>query len=257
MCCIIPKFYKIATFFYSKTQEEDWHFFKNLIPYASMQNIILFILSAAVVAVFAKVVKKLAGKSGLITWIALQAVLSNLFVLKQINLFGLDATASDIFAIGGLLGLNLLQQHYGYEAAKQTIASAFLSLIFFCFVSQVHLLYTPTAYDFAHPAYATLLSPTPRLLAASVIAYVCSQTINVFTFKHLCQRLGPSSGLTCHITSVLLAQTVDTVLFSYLGLYGLMHNLLQVILISAFIKTFALLSTLPFTQFHPTYVAKS
>ncbi len=222
-----------------------------------MQNILLFITSAATVAIFAKIFKRLAGKSGLISWIALQAVLSNLFVLKQINLFGLDATASDIFTIGGLLGLNLLQQHYGYQAAKQAISSAFLSLTFFCFVSQVHLLYVPTAYDFAHPAYSTLLSPTPRLLAASVIAYVCSQTINVFSFKHLCQRLGPSAGLTCHITSVLLAQTVDTVMFSYLGLYGLMHNLLQVILISSFIKIFALLSTLPFTQFHPAHVVKS
>ncbi len=222
-----------------------------------MQNILLFIMSAVAVAVFAKIVKKIAGKSGLITWIALQAVLSNLFVLKQINLFGLDATASDIFTIGGLLGLNLLQQHYGYQAAKQAISSAFLSLAFFCFVSQVHLLYIPTAYDFAHPAYSTLLSPTPRILAASVIAYVFSQTLNVFTFKHLSQRLGPSAGLTCHITSVLIAQTVDTILFSYLGLYGLMHNLLQVILVSSFIKTFALLSTLPFTQFHPEHVVKS
>lgn len=221
-----------------------------------MHNILLFIMSAAVVAVFAKVVKKLAGKSGLITWIALQAVLSNLFVLKQINLFGLNATASDIFTIGGLLGLNLLQQHYGYQAAKQAITSAFLSLAFFCFVSQVHLLYTPTAYDFAHPAYELLLAPTPRLLAASVIAYICSQSLNVFAFKHLSQRLGASAGLTCHISSVLLAQAVDTTLFSYLGLYGLMHNLVQVILISFFIKTFALLSTLPFTQFAP-HVVKS
>jgi uncharacterized integral membrane protein (TIGR00697 family) len=257
MCCIIPQFYKIASLFYQEYQEEDWHFFENLIPYASMQNILLFIMSAAVVAVFAKIVKKLAGKSGLIAWIALQAVLSNLFVLKQINLFGLNATASDVFTIGGLLGVNILQQHYGYPAAKQAISSAFLALVFFCFVSQVHLLYVPASYDFAHAAYATLLSPTPRLLAASVISYACSQSLNVFTFKHLSQRLGPSSGLTCHVTSVLLAQTIDTVLFSYLGLYGLMHNLLQVILISSFIKTFALLSTLPFTQFNQPHVVKS
>ena len=49
------------------------------------------------------------GKMALGVYVALSGVLANLFVVKQIELFGLHATASDVFAVGGILGLNLLQ----------------------------------------------------------------------------------------------------------------------------------------------------
>ena len=40
------------------------------------------------------------GKNALLSLLALQAILANLFVVKQISLFGFAVTCSDVFAIG-------------------------------------------------------------------------------------------------------------------------------------------------------------
>ena len=50
-------------------------------------------------------------------------------MLKQITLFGLNATASDIFAIGSLLGLNLLREIYGITEAKKAIGDEFRCIL--------------------------------------------------------------------------------------------------------------------------------
>ena len=58
------------------------------------------------------------GRVVLVAAICLQEVLANLFVLKQVTLFGLEVTCSDAYAIGSIIGLNLLQEFYGKERAR-------------------------------------------------------------------------------------------------------------------------------------------
>ena len=75
-------------------------------------NEFVFFLHIFVVATFALGACRL-GKEMLVAWIGLQAVLANLFVLKQMKLFWLDVTCSDVYAVGAFLSLNLLQEYYG------------------------------------------------------------------------------------------------------------------------------------------------
>lgn len=180
-------------------------------------------------------------------WIALCSVLANLFVLKQINLLGLNAAASDIFAVSSLLGLNLLQEHKGFAMAQRAIATTFMCLLFFCIMAQMHLFYTPSLYDTMHSTYATLLTPAPRLLAASLLAYLVSQQTCVLTYRFL-QKKRPEAHWRNHILSTLLAQLFDTLLFAGIGLWGLVSALGEVILIGYFIKVAAILVTTLFSQ---------
>ena len=48
------------------------------------------------------------GKEVMIAWLSMLVVAMNLFVLKQITLFGLCVTSSDALGVGYLLGLNLI-----------------------------------------------------------------------------------------------------------------------------------------------------
>ena len=59
--------------------------------------------------------------------------------IKQIDLFGFSVTCSDVFAIGGILSLNLLQEYFGKEAASRAVKVSLLALLFFAVMSQVHL----------------------------------------------------------------------------------------------------------------------
>lgn len=198
-------------------------------------NEILFLLHILAVVGFVFVSLRL-GKNALIALAAFQAALANLFVVKQIGLFGLTVTCSDVFAVGGILTLNLLQEYFGKEAAAQAVRISFFCLLFFALMSQLHLLYSPADADQTHAAFKTIFSSSPRILLASVSVFYLVQKIDVRLFSWLKtfyegKRLPWRIGL-----SLLLSQFLDTVLFSFLGLYGIVASVGSIILVSLAVK---------------------
>ncbi len=150
-------------------------------------NEVLFFLHLLLIFSFALFALKL-GKIFLTTWIAIQAILANLFVIKQICFFHFNITCSDAFAIGSVLGLNLLQEYYDKQSAKKALWAAFFAMFFFSIMSQMHLLYTPSDYDTTHQAFKQLLSPSPRLFAASIFVFLITQHLNIHFFQFFKQK---------------------------------------------------------------------
>jgi len=183
------------------------------------------------------------GKDFLILCTCLQFVLANLFVSKEIILFGFQVTCSDAFAVGGLLGLNLLQEYFGKEVAKKTGFIAFYSLIFFGVMSQIHLLYIPSLHDTSHTAFHRILSTAPRLLFASIASFFIVQRLDIQIFYLL--KKGPFAFRST--LSLLISQFCDTVLFTILGLWGVMASLMDIIILSFLIKASIILFLVPFT----------
>lgn len=176
------------------------------------------------------------GQEALTGWVVIQAMIANLFVIKQITLFGFEVTAGDVYAIGSLLGLNLLQEHYGDAAARKASAASFFLLAFFVLISQVHLFYVPSAHDTSQQAFLTLLSPAPRILGASIATFFIVQQIEMRLFAWL-KALLPSLHFSLRSTLTLTAsQLIDTVLFSAMALYGSVAAIFDVILLSYAVK---------------------
>ena len=134
-------------------------------------NEIIFFIHIVCIIVFAHGSLKL-GREALVSWVVVQALLANLFVIKQIVLFGFNVTCGDVFAIGSILGLNLLQEHFDLNAAKKASKICFYFMIFFALVSQIHLLYIPSMHDMSQISFSTILSPAPRLLLASLATFL-------------------------------------------------------------------------------------
>ena len=72
-------------------------------------NEILFFSHLFIVTLFVLIFLKL-GKEAVIASVAIQAILANLFVIKQISWFGFEITCSDVFSIGSIFSLNLLRE---------------------------------------------------------------------------------------------------------------------------------------------------
>jgi uncharacterized integral membrane protein (TIGR00697 family) len=189
------------------------------------------------------------GKAALTVWICLQALLANLFVLKQVSLFGFYVTCSDVFAIGGIFSLNLLQEHYGKALAQQAVYLCFYFLLFFAILSQVHLLYRPAPVDSMHGAYTQLFTPVPRLLLASLATFFIVQKCDIKLFGWLKLHLASSSFALRTFCSLLISQALDTALFSFLGLYGIVASFFDVLLISFLLKAAIIFSLSPMTYF--------
>lgn len=182
----------------------------------------------------------------MIAWLTLLAVTMNLFILKQITLFGLNVTSTDALAVGYLLGLNLIQEFFGKESARQTTwISLFLSSAF-VLLSQIHLAYTPNAHDLAHPHFAFLLAFIPRIIIASLFSFVVTQLFDLSFFGFLREKTAGKCLTRRTALALILSQTMDTLLFSFLGLTGVLADIGHVILLSLAIKGFAICLSTPF-----------
>ncbi|MBS3904259.1 MAG: queuosine precursor transporter [Simkania sp.] len=176
------------------------------------------------------------GKEALITWIALQAVLANLFVLKQIPLFSLQVTCCDIFILGVVLGLNLLQEYFGALYAKRAIFLSFASMLAFAVLSKIHLTYLPSMSDWSQGAYNTILSHSPRILLASLASFFIVQQFDVRFYGWL-RRYFHGKYLSRRTTiSLIVSQAIDTLLFTFLGLSGVIDHLVSIMVMSFFVK---------------------
>ena len=176
------------------------------------------------------------GQQALIALVCLLGVLSNIFIAKQVTLFGCAVTCSDAYAVGSILCLNFLQEYFGREKVPQAIWASFFCLMVFLIMSQLHLWYLPNHFDTAQPHYQMLLSIMPRITLASLTSYLTVQVMDMCMFAWL-QRLLHGKFFTLRITlSLILSQTLDTVFFSFLGLYGIVGSVLQVIIVSLAVK---------------------
>lgn len=178
--------------------------------------------------------------------VVLQAIFANLFVVKQISLFGFSVTCSDVFAIGGILGLNLFQEKYGREESNQVVKASFLGLLFFMLMSKIHLLYHPLFSDHTHDAFEIVLSQTGRITIASIGVYWIVQKLDVWLFA-LLKTIFTSLSIRVGI-SLILTQFFDTVLFSYVGLYGLVESMFDVIFLSFLVKCIIIFCCVLFTK---------
>lgn len=185
------------------------------------------------------------GKEAMIAYLSLLGIAANLFVHKQISLFGLEVTCSDALAVGYLLGCNLIQEFFGAKAARTAIfVSLYLNATFLLF-SLLHLAYAPSPHDTTHAAFTLLLSPLPRITLASLFCFAIAQFFELHFFGYLKKKSEGRHLLLRVATVSLLSYTLDTVLFSFLGLYGIVAHLSHVMLFSVVIKLVALLLFMP------------
>lgn len=208
----------------------------------------LFFFHIVLVLLFAWGAVRL-GREALIAWITIQALVANLFVIKQIDLFGMTVTCSDVYAIGSILGLNLLQEYFGKIWASRATWICFFMMLFFALMAEIHLHYIPSFADTTQTSYERLLSTTPRLLLASLFTFFLVQKIDIALFGIL-QRTFPKKSLTLRASlSLIFSQFLDTVLFSVLGLYGVVASLSSVIFLSFFIKLILIVAMMPALTF--------
>ena len=189
------------------------------------------------------------GKEALIACFVLETILPNLFAIKQMECFGLTITCTDVYTIGALFSLNLMQEYFGKAFAKKAIWGSFFASLFFITMTFFHLNYIPSPFDQTHAFFSKILSSTPRILGASLIVSLITQKVDVELFSFLKKRERKVPFLSPFILATLLSQLLDTCLFSFLGLYGIAHSMISIIFMSYLIKVIITFLAAPFITF--------
>lgn len=198
-------------------------------------NELIFFTQTAILLGFTWGAHKL-GKEALVAWICTQVLVANLFVLKAITLFGLKVTPSDPFIIGSLLGLSFLQEYHSKEDAQKATQICFCAMLFFVIAAKLHLLYQPSLFDTTQEAFSTLLTPSLRLFTASFFVFFLVQRIDILFFQFLKNRFPFLNFSVRTGIALTVSQFLDTALFSFAGLYGVVESVIQVIAFSFCIK---------------------
>lgn len=204
-------------------------------------NELIFFSHLALVLLFTIAALKL-GREALVASIAIQAMLANLFVLKQISLFGLHVTSCEVYTIGSLLAINLLQEYHPKYNVNRALLTYFGALFFFLFMAQFHLYYIPTEASPIDFAYQEILTPSLRIFLASIVTSTICIFIDVRLFRWLKERYNRVSFPLRVASSALIIQFLDTALFTTLGLWGSVERPLQILFFSYVIKVITIIS---------------
>ena len=189
------------------------------------------------------------GKLGLYLWIPIYVIVANLQVSKTINLFGMEATLGNIVYATGFLATDILSECYGRKASQKAIPIGFFALIVMTIFMQVALMFIPSSSDFIQESLQNVFGLMPRIALASLIAYLCSNTHDVWAFEFWKKRFPSTRYLWLrNNASTFVSQLIDSVLFAFIAFYGVFswHTLMQIVISTYVIKWVVAVCDTPF-----------
>jgi uncharacterized integral membrane protein (TIGR00697 family) len=162
------------------------------------------------------------GKAGLYTVIVLNAVLCNIQALKLTHVFGANTSLGVILYSGIFFATDLLSERYGKREAGRAVIIGFSANVVMVVVMSMTLMFEPTTHGAektiafasqAHSALSTLFRFTPIIVFGSMVAYLVSQTHDVWFF-HMIKKKTQGRHLWLRNTaSTLVSQAIDTAIF--------------------------------------------
>jgi uncharacterized integral membrane protein (TIGR00697 family) len=187
------------------------------------------------------------GKAGVTAIIASNVVIMNIFVLKGIELFGLDATGGNVLYASIFLGTDILTEYYGAREARKVVFIGFYISVFFLLATRFILLFTPSEWDLYHNTMKQLFSPVWRIVGASMAAYIVAQNLDVMSYNWL-KRKVPSQLWLRNNGSTWTSQLADSVIFCSFAFIGVYETrvLLGIILSTYILKVIVAAIDTPF-----------
>ncbi|MEC9488725.1 MAG: queuosine precursor transporter [Halanaerobium sp.] len=186
-----------------------------------MSNEILFILMTIIGLGMTLLAYLLGGKAWLKAIIGVNIILANIYVTKQINLFGIAATGGNILYGSIFLATDLLSEHYGKDEANDGVRMGFYFALVFVITSQFIIRFAPNAYDTVQNSMLTLFTFLPRILLASLIAYLLSQFTDIYLYHRIKDLLPARKYLWLrNNVSTWVSQLIDSVTFTLIAFLG-------------------------------------
>jgi hypothetical protein len=139
---------------------------------------------------------------------------------KQATLFGFRFGAGVLFFPISYVFGDVLTEVYGYARARRVVWAGFSAQIFAASMSAAILAFPPADGWPHQAAFETVFGGTPRIVAASLVAYFCGEFSNSYVLAKM--KLVTSGRLlwTRTIGSTVVGELVDSLVFYPLAFYG-------------------------------------
>jgi hypothetical protein len=140
-----------------------------------------------------------------------------------------------LFPLSYIFG-DILTEVYGYSRSRRVIWTGFLMMLLASAVFMA-VQYLPSAADWNNQkAYEAILGLTPRIVAASLLAYFVGEFLNSFVLAKIKVRMKGKMLWVRTISSTFAGEAVDTAIFCLIAFYGVLDNqLLWTVIVSNYI----------------------
>jgi uncharacterized integral membrane protein (TIGR00697 family) len=177
---------------------------------------------------FAVLCYRLFGRVGLYGVIIFSLLLANIMGPKLTIVFGLQTSMGVIIYSSIFFATDLLSEKYGSREAQRAVMLGFFISIVLVVMTQLSMLYAPSTApetaEFAstvHAATVTLFDYTPRFVFGSLLAYLISQSLDVWLFHRIREATGGKHLWLRNTGSTLLSQAADTLIYGLVVWWGL------------------------------------
>ncbi len=183
-------------------------------------NFTLWIVFLLIDLSFALIAFRLFGKQGLYLMIIMNIILANIQVIKTVEMLGFVATLGNILYGSIFFATDILSECYGKKSAKKGVWMGFFAIIVTTIVMYLTLFFVPHESDFIHPHLEAIFSFLPRIVFASLVAYIISQNHDIWLF-HLIKKKTKGRYLWFRNTfSTMTSQLIDSIIFTIIAFYG-------------------------------------
>lgn len=151
-------------------------------------------------------------------------IISNIVSNKLVTIGPLTFDAGTIlFPLAYILG-DILTEVYGYARARKVIWTGFVLVALSSLTIYIVGLLPPAADWPNQQAYQTVLGLTPRIVLASLTAYLIGEFSNSFVMAKLKIKTKGKMLWLRTVSSTLVGQGLDTAIFCVIAFYGVFPN---------------------------------
>lgn len=146
---------------------------------------------------------------------------SNFLASKVICVCGIEMPSATVGYALTYLMTDVIGELYGRKVTNRIVQFGFICLIVACVLTRLALL-LPSPYD--SNAFSQVFTSSTRIFIASIVAYIISQSTDVYIF-HKIRNYYQKFKFIRNNVSTITSQFLDTIIFSFIGFYGIVPNI--------------------------------
>lgn len=171
----------------------------------------------------------------LVTAAKLSPIIPGIYVSVAIGLYSMTFLLTDF-----------LGEVYNKGVALRAVYMGIVAEVVFIFAVILSIKVPAAPFWENQGAFAQVLGTAPRIMIASITAFVAAQLLDVTVFDWLKKKMSGRLLAVRNNCSTILGQTTDSIVFYTIAFWGLVPNLLELIVVTCIIKYIITAADTPF-----------
>jgi queuosine precursor transporter len=153
---------------------------------------------------------------------AASLAIASVLASKIINVFGIFVPAGILAYCITFVCSDVISEIWGKKRAKQTVFAGFIALLIILVLVKIALIAPTAPFWQGQDSFNAILGATPRIILASLVAYLLSQYHDVWAFHFLKAKTNGNHLWLRNNASTAVSQFIDSFVFITIAFYGIL-----------------------------------